>query len=288
MYNVFRPQIIIIATFFGFSCSLFSESEFNDERVNFLYQDRNRFAEVHYPGGVEENEIVPLVIAFHGAGDSGPNFRDGTGLNRLADQFGFIIAYPSATGFNWAEGCNCIRPDLDGVDDVGFAEALVDHLAATGRVDTERVFAIGYSQGGVFTHHLACMKSDIFAGVAMYAGPMGRVVSKNCDPKEPVNVLLAHGTDDKVLPFTGVEDGLGTLLSAVESTRKWAQFNGCFTNLKTQPVDFLSEKLIIHSAQFCDDDVRVQLIEWSGGSHSWPRREIRIEERMIAFFGLSD
>jgi polyhydroxybutyrate depolymerase len=286
MYVRIRPQIIILAAFFSFSCSILSGAENEDETVNFLYQERNRFAEVHYPGGIDDIDKAPLVIAFHGAGDTGSNFRNGTSLNELSDRFGFIVAYPNATGVNWAEGCNCIRPDLDGVDDVGFAEALVDTLAEAGNVDTDRVFAIGYSQGGVFAHHLACEKSDVFDGVAVFAGPMSGVVSRNCDPDDAINMFLIHGTNDQVLPFEGVEDNQGTLLSAVESTKRWAKFNGCFSTLKTRPVDFMSEKLIIHSAQSCDDDVRVQLAEWSGGSHSWPSREIRIEEQMISFFEL--
>jgi polyhydroxybutyrate depolymerase len=278
--------MLVFVAILNVSCIVAPTIPEEDEMIVIRHQDRERPVQVHFPAGQDESTKVPLVITFHGAGDSGRNFQLGTGFNTLADRHDFVVAYPNATGANWAEGCDCIRPDLDGVDDVGFAEAIVERLDSTGLIDLDRVYVIGYSQGGIFAHHLACEKSDMIAGIAVYSGLMSEVVSEKCKPDESVDIFMAHGTEDRALPFNGVESGNRSLLSAVATAEKWASLNGCYQRLAERSITFLSDDLTIHSGQSCDDESRVQLIEWEGGTHSWPQREIRIEDQMIAFFGL--
>ena len=61
---------------------------------------------------------------------------------------------------NW---CSCH-------DDVGYIAALVDHLSAELCIDTDRVFASGYSNGGMFAHRLGCALGDRLAAVAQLRG----------------------------------------------------------------------------------------------------------------------
>jgi polyhydroxybutyrate depolymerase len=277
---------LILLVLFSVSCNLFSDDAEPDEVINFLHQERNRFATIHYPTNVQGDQPIPLLLAFHGAGGTGSGFQKQSGLNGLADRFGFIVAYPNATGINWAEGCGCIRPDLDGVDDVGFMAALIDHIAEERPVDLTRVFGFGYSQGGIFAHHLACEKSPLFAGMATFAGPMSRVVSQSCHAESPIDMLFIHGTDDEVLPFIGYENGLATLLSAPASLEFWRDINGCAKTFTSENIVRGSERLTVHSARSCDADARVQLVEWLGGSHTWPGNLIGLNEQVIAFFHL--
>jgi polyhydroxybutyrate depolymerase len=286
MKHKYLKYMLLFGAILNVSCSLTGEGENSDETIVIRHQDRDRRVQVHFPEGLDEPTKVPLVIAFHGARDSGHNFQQGTGFNRLADRHDFVVAYPTAFGANWAEGCDCVRPDIDGVDDVGFAEAIVERLDSTGMIDQDRVYVIGYSQGGIFAHHLACERSDMIAGVAVYSGLMSKVVSRKCDPDDTIDMFMAHGTADRVLPYSGIESGISSLLSAVATLEKWASLNGCFQRLEERSITFLSADLTVHSGQSCDDASRVQLVEWEGGTHSWPRREIRIEDQMIAFFGL--
>ena len=53
---------------------------------------------LHAPRGAYKPR--PLVIALHGAGETGNEFASDTGFSRLADREGFLVAYPSAGGPN--------------------------------------------------------------------------------------------------------------------------------------------------------------------------------------------
>jgi len=286
MSNVQSVLSMCLLALAGLSCGLFAEEIPEDELVTIEHDDRNRVATLHYPQRVKTDKQKPLLIAFHGAGDSGANFAKGSGLNSLADQYGFIVAYPNATGVNWAEGCNCIRPDLDGVDDVGYIEALVDHLARVGHVDTTRVFGVGYSQGGIFSHHLACEKADVFKGMASFAGPISRTVSNSCEPAVPIKIYVAHGTADTVLPFEGVSNGISSLLSARKTMNFWREKNGCRDSTDPRAVDIGIERVTYTDALQCHKGAVVQFVEWLNGTHRWPEKEIRIGQQLVTFFRL--
>ncbi len=57
------------------------------------------------PGGMRMHVYVPdnrparpaIVVAMHGCGGSGPGFYSGSEFASLADRYGFIVIYPSAT-----------------------------------------------------------------------------------------------------------------------------------------------------------------------------------------------
>ena len=51
---------------------------------------------LHVPPGADTPR--PLVLALHGAGETGSDFANDTGFSRLADREGFLVAYPSAGG----------------------------------------------------------------------------------------------------------------------------------------------------------------------------------------------
>ena len=88
------------------------------------------------PGGMRMHVYVPdarpanpaIVVAMHGCGGSGPGFYSGSEFASLADRYGFIVIYPTATqqaGFGncfdtWSDGGQTARrrqrPGVDRVD----------------------------------------------------------------------------------------------------------------------------------------------------------------------------
>ena len=84
---------------------------------------------------------------------------------------------------NW---CSCH-------DDVGYIAALIDHLSAELCIDTDRVFASGYSNGGMFVHRLGCALGEHLAAVAPMHGYLAR--GFNCAAEAPgPSMLLVGGT----------------------------------------------------------------------------------------------
>src|SRR5580704_13650078 len=68
----------------------------------------NRTYLVHVPEGYRQNTSMPVVLALHGATMNGPMMAWFSGLNRQADEAGFIVVYPNGTGrfssFTWNGG----------------------------------------------------------------------------------------------------------------------------------------------------------------------------------------
>ena len=112
-----------------------------------------------------------LLAAVHPCGGTAQVFYSGTDFKPLADQYGFAVVYPDAP-----DATNCFDVHTDatlkhdaGGDSLGIANGvryLIDQLD----VDPEKVFATGYSSGGMMTNVLAGAYPDIFKAGASFAG----------------------------------------------------------------------------------------------------------------------
>ena len=59
---------------------------------------RDRSYLVHVPKKYDGKTPAPVVLALHGAAMNGPMMAVFFGLNKKADEAGFIVVYPSGTG----------------------------------------------------------------------------------------------------------------------------------------------------------------------------------------------
>jgi len=256
------------------------------QNLRFEHGGLERSVEVFIPGTVTDSPNVPLVIAFHGAGGSGPLFREQSRLDEQANEDDFAVAYPTATGANWAEGCDCVRPDLDGVDDVGFAAAIIDEVEKVMEVDRRNVYAVGYSQGAVFLHHLACESGDTFAGFASVAGMMSVPVSESCSRTAPAHMMMVNGSDDTVLPFDGQDAGSQSLLSAVDTMLRWRDEAGCVGGAVRTTERVGTARADVRRYGTCENGAQVHLYELLDHGHEWPAPDVAVEAEISSFFGL--
>lgn len=249
-----------------------------------LVDGGNRFFELHIPKSATPEASIPLVIAFHGAGGSGPGFQEFARLDGEADKRGFLVAYPSATGVNWAEGCNCTRPDIDGVDDIGFVDNLIARVDQDFNIDTSKIYAIGYSQGALFTHRLACERSETFAGSAMVSGMMSIPVATTCAPAGAQDIMMMHGENDDVLPWTGVPSGLYATLSVLDTFFFWRSVSDCTeVGIPQETRTTHSVTRTVRTVSSCREGSRLRLDEIKRGGHDWPKFAA---EEILDFFGL--
>ena len=118
---------------------------------------------------------MPLVLAFHGHGGTAALFERYTRLWALADQHGFLIAYPQGVlGPDGQTGWDTFRRRDPDTDDVGFVNMLLTRLQDTFCVDPARIYATGFSNGGGFVSVLAC---DLSSRIAAFAPGLGRLLS---------------------------------------------------------------------------------------------------------------
>jgi polyhydroxybutyrate depolymerase len=147
------------------------------------------------PKTVDLAKPAPLVIAFHGmlidSKDVMPKY---TKLNVTAEKHKFIIAYPEAIGKSWGLAPDKVQSDL------AFFDALLAKLSADYRIDPERVYVLGMSNGGYFAHLVGKERSKTVAAVASHSGPLGLQTLLGVRAERKFPVLIIHGDQDRLLP----------------------------------------------------------------------------------------
>jgi polyhydroxybutyrate depolymerase len=198
----------------------------------------------------------------HGGGGAGAEeLERRLGFARLGEQKGFITVYPAGVDGQWNDGrgktFRRARGNTD-VDDVGFFRALIDHLVKTGQADPQRIYATGFSNGGMMTYRLGIELGDRLAAIA--AGIANLPTRwRDTTPPHPLPVLIMNGTDDPMMPWNGGEvrvlgRGYGTVLSTRETADFWRRAAG----LPEEPaVERLPDRIP-------DDNCRVEVRHWAG------------------------
>ncbi len=208
---------------------------------------------------------LPLVISFHGFAASGLEQQENTEFNRIADENGFIVAYPQGTGFprRWYGGLSNFANQTD-ARDVTFTADVIAALADC--IDPARVYANGFSAGGGMSHRLACQLSEQITAIGTVSGAYSQL-DGGCQPERAVPVISLHGTDDPVVPFTGtnIENGLPDIN---DWARGWAERNNCTPD--TVIDDDSTDTIEILRYTDCDDEAEVILYSIIGGGHTWP------------------
>ncbi len=147
------------------------------------------------PNTIDLSKPVPLVIAFHGMLIDGKDVMPKySRLNETAKEKRFIIAFPEAVGKSWG-----IAPDKV-KSDIAFFDALLAQVNAGYKIDPDRVFVLGMSNGGYFAHLIGKERSQTVAAVASHSGPLGlqTLLGIRADRKFPV--LILHGDEDPIFP----------------------------------------------------------------------------------------
>jgi polyhydroxybutyrate depolymerase len=213
---------------------------------------------LHAPRGAYRPR--PLVIALHGAGETGKDFADDTGFSRLADREGFLVAYPSAGSPNSFWNISGATP---GANDVEALERSLDQLEGAACVDSARVFVTGVSNGGGMTARLACDLSERLAGAASVAG--GYRSLPTCKPERPLPVLEIHGTADQVVPYGGKPPDFNG--SVTRWLAQWRRIDGCHGKAdRLKPAPGVTEIAWRH----CSAGTRVEHVRLDGQAHGWP------------------
>lgn len=234
-------------------------------------QGLERTARLYRPTGTRGSTDIPLVVMLHGALGSGRQAERSYEWNAMADQGGFVIAYPDGQNRAWtvSDGC-CGPPARDGVDDVAFITALVSEISARTPVDPARVYATGISNGGMLAYRLAC-DTSLFAAI----GPVVATQLGACPEPHPTSIIHIHGTADQTVPYDGGPGRLEDIPSWLgpveldgppipELVTQWRMVNDC-----GEPARSTAGQVVTSTAT-CPHGRAVQLITVKGAGHQWP------------------
>ena len=241
------------------------ECYLNTNAQTLVHDGMNREYIIYVPNSYDGTSAVPLLFNFHGFGGSASQFINDADMRAEAEANSFILVYPQGSCLNGASHWNPCPIDGDNkstADDVGFVEAMISEISSQYNLDMERIYAAGYSNGGMMAYGLANYKSDLIAAVASVSGTM-----LNCTgpTSHPMPVIHLHGTSDGVVSYNGSNDW-----NSVQSTLDyWTSFNNTIST-PTINVDTTGGITIEHYVYSQgDNSVSVEHYKYIGGDHVW-------------------
>ena len=268
------------------------------------------------PGNMRMHIYVPdvrpanpgIVVAMHGCGGSGPGFYSSSQFAALADQYGYIVIYPTATqqaGFgNCFDTWSDASKRHDGGSDPVSIVSMVRYAQQQHGGDPNRVYATGSSSGGMMTQHLLAVYPDVFRAGASFMGvPFGCFANaadfppstsqcttgqKNLTPQQWGDLArnafpgysgprpraqLWHGTNDTLVPFSRLN----------ESIEQWTNVFG----LSQTPTSTDTPQANWNRRRYANGSgtVQVEAYSISGAGHSLPMSGMALVA--IQFFGLT-
>jgi poly(3-hydroxybutyrate) depolymerase len=189
---------------------------------------------LNVPTNYDNTHPYKFVIAYHELnGNDDEMYRNSYyHLLPLSDNTTIFVA-PNGqqNNANCTQASGCGWPNPSG-SDMKFADAVVDQIEQNFCVDTNRIFATGWSYGASMSEQTACDR-PLSGGtngwgvraIAIYSvAYLSNTDNCKASSSKPVAYYASHGTNDTVLPYSG----------GVSIAQTWAAADGCTAATPTQ------------------------------------------------------
>ena len=221
---------------------------------------------LYRPAGLARDAAVPLVLVLHGGFGTGAGAERAYHWDETADAHGFVVLYPDGIGRSWNAGACCGPALRRNLDDIGFLEALIEHITNDEHIDLRRIYVTGISNGAMMTYRLACESHLKLAAL----GPVAGTFSAPCKQSHPTSVLAIHGLDDRTVPFAG---GVGVGFdksprpAVSDVIARWRAVDHCAAARSHD------EPPVHYEISTCEVGRTVELVTIAGAGHQWPGSE---------------
>ena len=233
---------------------LFGSRPASAQVVSWQVDGQTREAIVYAPAAALGGEGVPLVLSFHGYGDNMQNFQY-TNMH---------LAWPDAIvvyfqGLETRRGLRGWQVERSGVDrDLRLVDEALISLREAYNIDEDRIYATGFSNGGMFTYLLWAERPGVFASYAPVAARLRPTVR----PTQPRPVFHVAGERDGVVRFS---DQGAAIEVAIEVNGVGDRATSCGAGCT------------VHGS-----DTTAPVMTWiHAGAHTYPRGT---SERIVSFF----
>lgn len=236
------------------------------QTISFKVGGTARSGVVHVPAGVSK---PPVVFFVHGYGGNGAGFANDTKADKVADREKFIAVYPSANGGAWS---------MYDTTEYPFLRMLLDTVDARYKIDRNRVYCAGFSQGGFISFGLGYKHPEIFAAVAPVSGHIPSF-STAAPLARPVPMFLTFGTND-----------ISNVASFMADVSTWLKLDGCDVSSRKiqRPYPATNRNSTVARITYsCAQGSEVVIDSVVGGGHEWAMdtvRKVNTTEEVWAFF----
>ena len=214
----------------------------------YLYNDAtgNHPYFVYTPSIYHRGTAVPLLVLLHGCTQKAADFAIGTGMNQLAEQYGFIALYPQQKRssnqtlcWNWYKSSNQFRDRGEPALIAHMVQAICENTSQW-TIDSSRVYVVGASAGAAMAVILGATYPDIFAAIGVHSGVeyqavtsiiggLKLVLGRGPDPvKQGQKAFEAMGSYTRMMPtivFQGTRDKIVPPINGDQVVQQWMQTN---------------------------------------------------------------
>lgn len=257
---------------------------------------------IFVPSSYNPRTPMPVVVFLHGGGGNAVNAQATTCPERdtasaeclwaVGEAEGFITVF--ATGYSarqlsplrtWNAGgsgdyaCASAAACEDNSDDIAYLGAVLDQVEAEYRVDTDKVFFMGFSNGAAMAHRVACELSDRVTGIVAASGANSFANGQPCDVERPVTVIHVHGTADACWSYETSLSACADFqdkpkIGVAESTAGWVSTLHCDATSVRQEIPDINtadgSTSYMETYSGCDGHAAVRIVTVEGGGHVFP------------------
>ena len=189
-----------------------------------LYQNQIREYLLYIPQSYSDDNPLPVMLNFHGFGGTAERHLQNADMRTLSESKGFILIYPQGTllgGYPHWNPSPIGEGNKSSTDDLGFIDRLLSTLPEKINIDSSKIYACGYSNGGFLSYALACNLTDKIAAIGSVAGTMVSDTYENCQATVQKPMINIHGAKDPIVPYGGAP-GLVSINNVLDF---WAELN---------------------------------------------------------------
>ena len=167
----------------------------------------------------DTSKPFPLIINFHGFKSHAIDQQGFSQMDNYAHQNGVGIVYPEGIKRSWNVGHKRMK---NNEDDIGFVNALIDSVSSKYNIDSDRIYACGFSNGGTFSYELICGLSNKIAAFGSVGGNFSINEKRVCNIDREIPLIHIHGTKDRLQKYNKSDRDF---LSTIESFNFFVKYN---------------------------------------------------------------
>ncbi len=247
-----------------------------------VWEATRRIYLIHVPRAYDAASPHRMLVVLHGGGGSAAFASRVYGWRELSHRENCLVVFPEATLEDphrppavrenpriWNDGSTRSAVARRNVDDIGYLANVLDDVQTRYRVNTDRVFVTGFSNGASMTFRVGVELSDRVTAIAPVSGHLCVDATKAA---RPISMLYIIGMADPLNPFDGglTTSPWGALRKrppVMDSIRTWVHLIGTSDQGVT-----LREADGVRQVRFGPgaSGHEVQLYTIVGQGHEWP------------------